>query len=890
MGDFPFLEGKNLKDKSDKNDNNNSLTDDEDIETLIGETLSQANINPSHLMYVPGESHLTNDGSTLFEGEEGSSSQTEDMKRQLAAKNRKHVNASLQQLHYNENRISLDRSINQTIELINEIIKENKQRPIFYPTEIEDDQKILLNSAKAHLALVRQNSSIKQLTKQKIKEEDEIVKELPEFKILKINIKGGHNDDNLVANLDKKSIASLLEKKLNNQIKYLLNLQDRVDDTSSKVFVTGDLNAGKSTFCNALLRRKLLPEDQQPCTSVFCEVIDASSGNNGLEEVHAIPIEKEYKIHDESTYEIHSLKNLENLVYDCDRYKLLKVYVLDHRSFHESLLHNGVIDIKLIDAPGLNMDSYQTTQVFSRQEEIDLVIFVVSAENHFTLSAKEFIAAAANEKRYVFIVVNKFDNIKDKEKCKKRILDQIKNLSPDTYKNAKEFIHFVSSNEVGKGGDGDGGDDGDDNDNNNNNDNGNDNNHPDFDLLEASLRKFILEKRSISKLLPAKSYLLNFLQDLQTLSNINEKIYDNEKKDKLQELNNQVAPKVNEIVYKSHRISDTINALIESTCTGVYNDTNKEINEVMNNLGDKPVVQYEGLQYLFEYAKESQLAMMDVVCDAVLKCEEMAKSITVSKVEEIIKFGKNTLNEEFLDDKKFNSELMFTRVKDDIGKNIEDSLEISDFFDPSIELFLVFVGLPEKYVNSTKNQINFFNPISVITNIPSNALALKNQLPTQLTLHTIYSSGKILTTGALINRLYHFSHYVTPTMIKRVAIPILIGLSGFTIYYLITDIPNALPRNQAKKIKKQIQDINYIHNNSTRLSSECRQVLNYPARQVMNNFQTSIDKKLIQKEKLESYIKDAELSSGFFKQLRNKINFQQKVLKEIDLESVNYVD
>lgn len=37
----------------------------------------------------------------------------------------------------------------------------------------------------------------------------------------------------------------------------------------------------------------------------------------------------------------------------------------------------------------------------------------------FTLSAKEFIAAAANEKRYVFIVVNRFDNIKDKEKCRK---------------------------------------------------------------------------------------------------------------------------------------------------------------------------------------------------------------------------------------------------------------------------------------------------------------------------------------------------------------------------------------------------------------------------------------------------------------------------------------
>ena len=29
------------------------------------------------------------------------------------------------------------------------------KRPIFYPTEIEDDASVVLNSAKAHLALVR---------------------------------------------------------------------------------------------------------------------------------------------------------------------------------------------------------------------------------------------------------------------------------------------------------------------------------------------------------------------------------------------------------------------------------------------------------------------------------------------------------------------------------------------------------------------------------------------------------------------------------------------------------------------------------------------------------------------------------------------------------------
>ncbi len=124
-----------------------------------------------------------------------------------------------------------------------------------------------------------------------------------------------------------------------------------------------------------------------------------------------------------------------------------KVYVIDNRSLQESLLRNGIVDIKLIDAWCSNMDHFRPPRCFP-SEEIDLIVFVVNAENHFTLSAKEFIAAAAAEKRYVFIVVNKFDNAsKDKNKGMNKVLEQVKNLSPDTCKDAQEFVHFVSSSD-----------------------------------------------------------------------------------------------------------------------------------------------------------------------------------------------------------------------------------------------------------------------------------------------------------------------------------------------------------------------------------------------------------------------------------------------------------
>jgi mitofusin len=871
----------NLKPREDLNDSDGNS---EGEDTVIPGFDDVKNI-PTSVMYHPGESGFSNDSNTLVDGQVGGSRQTEGSSNNFesfgSSKNQRAqtLNASFQQLHYNESRISLNRSINQTIELLKELTAENTQRPVFYPTDIEDAENKLLNSRKAHLALVR-NASTKLLAKAKIEEEDEA----PDFKVLKLNVKIGHNNqnnDNFAANLDKQSLATLFQKKLDQQVKYLLNLKDRVDDTTSKVFVTGDLNAGKSTFCNALLRRKILPEDQQPCTSVFCEVIDASKENNSVEEVHAVPIGNDYNIRDESSFEVHSLKELEDLVYDCDRFSLLKVYVLDHRSFQESLLHNGVIDIKLIDAPGLNMDSYQTTQVFSRQEEIDLVVFVVNSENHFTLSAKEFIAAAAAEKRYVFIVVNRFDNIRDKEKCKAKILDQVKNLSPDTYKNASDFVHFVSSTDVLEG-KGDGGDDG--------GDGPDDNEHPDFDQLEASLRKFILEKRAISKLLPAKSYLLNLLNDLETLSVINEKIYAQEKEDKVHELRNQVAPKYNEIMTKSLKIGDTINNVIDVACTEVYNDTKKDILNTVNQLGEKQIVPYQGLQYLYEYAKATQSAMIETVLEAVHFSETRARDLTAEKVQEITTFGQQTLGEEFLNDKVFQADLMFTRKQDGIKRKLDDLIEIADFFDPSWESFFLWLGVPKEFVSTTRQQLNYYNPAAFITSIPSNAVALKSQLPTQLTLQTIYSSGKIITAGAAARKIYSVSTMVTPTVLRKVAAPIVIGISGFTIYYLINDIPNAFPRKQARKIKKQIYDLDYPHMNATRVSKECLRVLNYPSRQVMNNFQTSIDKRSSEKEKLEQSIKDADLSYGYFHSLLSKIQSQKGLVGSIDLESIHTVD
>ena len=565
-----------------------------------------------------------------------------------------------------------------------------------------------------------------------------------EFSVLKLDLKlGALPHAELVHSLEKHSIASLLDNKISQSVRHLLALRDRIEDTASKVLVTGDLNAGKSTFCNALLRRKLLPVDQQPCTSIFCEVLDARE-NAGLEEVHAVHKNGQYDRHDESTYDVYRLAELERIAIDSNRYMQAKVYVKDIRTMDESLLNNGVVDIALIDAPGLNMDSLKTHAVFAREEEIDVVVFVVSAANHFTLSAKEFIWNAAREKAYIFIVVNGFDMIRDKDRCQRMILEQVANLSPRTFKESAELVHFVSSNAIpvlpapvdvggrdgGGGGGGNGGVGsrlggpgyGDDDDK----DGDPDDDHTagkhgeagdrdskgkgkqkekmeEFENLEQSLRRFVLEKRARSKLAPAKTYLQNVLGDLNTLATVNRDVAQTELDRVTRELS-ELEPAFERSKRAEVQVSEDLDRTIEETCSEIYDDTRDAISTAIARVAEADVgMPYPGIWNAFQYAEDLKVAMLDQISDAVRACEEHTRERTVEGVHGITALGALHLEQHHhrledddgggngnIDgdeptnmDMTFRSDLMFRRRKDALARQVDAPIEMWDFVDVS---------------------------------------------------------------------------------------------------------------------------------------------------------------------------------------------------------------
>jgi mitofusin len=660
-----------------------------------------------------------------------------------ASENERKILAShVHQLFYNQNRVALAKAISQTVELLKQLQQMNAQWPAHYPSVQRPQPPTASRPALSQTQSTRDSGDFSEdfqpqqvpprpvppkragtslgetsAVAQKRREPEPRLMTpqiAQEFSILKLDLKlGSLSQAELVHSLEKSSIASLLDGKISQSVRHLLALRDRIEDTSSKVLITGDLNAGKSTFCNALLRRKILPEDQQPCTSIFCEVLDAKE-NSGFEEVHAVHKDQIYNRNDESTFDLYTIQDLEKIVTDNERYMQCKVYVKDIRTIDESLLNNGVVDIALIDAPGLNSDSVKTTAVFARQEEIDVVVFVVSAANHFTLSAKEFIWQAAHEKAYIFMVVNGFDNIRDKERCQRMILEQVAKLSPRTFKEASELVHFVSSNAIpvapplpptgsgGDGGDSGGGSSGPpDNGPEDDDDEAPTGKHGEpgspghgkgkgkdkdkekieaFTDLEGALRRFVLEKRARSKLAPAKTYLLNCLGDMYILATVNHDVAQSEL-DRVSKELSELEPEYEERQKQRTAIADQVEKDIDEKCTNVYNYTRATLSHTIANVGEQKLgVEYPGLWSAFQYAEDVKLAMLDQISSSVRNCEDYGRAKSVQGVSMIKSLGLLHVGDSY-QNMTFRADAMFQRRKDVLARSVDTEVELWDFFD-----------------------------------------------------------------------------------------------------------------------------------------------------------------------------------------------------------------
>ena len=680
-----------------------------------------------------------------------------------------------------------------------------------------------------------------------------------DFKVFRLDLQLGTHSSSpaaLVTQLERSSIANLINDRIGTALNHMDKLRARVEDTSSKVLVTGDLNAGKSTFVNAILGRPVMPVDQQPCTTAFCEVHDAAE-IGGIEEVHVVKDSIAYDLSDESTFTRASLSDLDEIVSENENgQQILKVYLADPRSPAPSFLHNGVVDISLIDAPGLNRDSVKTTAVFARQEEIDVVVFVVSAENHFTLSAKEFLKTASNEKAYLFIVVNKFEGIRDKKKCRRLILEQVKDLSPRTYEDAEDLVHFVDSASTTSPPSED----------------------ESFKNLESALRTFVLTKRAKSKLQPASTYLTRLLSDVNFLVSANA-IVAQSQAIKAEEDLKKSRPLLEKITKGKEVADEALETVEEEGTRTAISSAKAKLTEALENVArGTPAVRlptYPGLFGIWGWAGEVRRAMLSSLDLAVKLTEDDARIITLDGVRRIGQIGEEHLSEDVARPRRvFIPEAMFsTRSSSSVRRRSSNNTIAG-----------VGIGLSQRpdLLNTTFLDIyDFHHQFAVVFNDEKDLDAISS--PTALGVASVglgtltMIGGQALGVRGLIEGIVRVTDLLSNESARKWIAPVVGAVTIGMTWYVILELPSTVPRTIGRRIKKSLKDAaasgeseDWVEANVERVGRETRKVLRLASWDLKQRIATDIDEKTKEVETAEGVKRESNKAVDWLVQAKER--------------------
>ncbi|GAA5842792.1 hypothetical protein JCM11251_001492 [Rhodosporidiobolus azoricus] len=756
--------------------------------------------------------------------------------------------------------------------------------------------------------------------------------------ILSLDLRQGHNAaataslPALLPSLTLQTLSQLLSRRLTASLHHISSLRNRVIDHSSRILITGDLNAGKSTFVNALLRREVMPWDQQPCTTVFTEVIDADV-NDGKEELHAIKDAAKYDRTDSSTFDRYALEEIYDVQDTGDEYYIVKAYVKDNRAMGEeaeehrntSLLKNDLVDLSLIDAPGLNRDNTSTTALFARQPEIDVIVFVVSAENHFTLSAQEFLRETSREKAHVFIVVNKWGGIRDKARCVRSVGEQIRELSPMTWENRKELVHFVDAadyvDEEGKPAE------------------ATVEEPSAFDHLEQSLRSFVCLKRSKSKLAPARHYLLNLLADLSTLANTNVVAANDELASALRELE-RIRPIHERLSAQEQQVSQGIDGVEESVVETVKAAAWSRLERALDYISQGKVVPpqestadadrpsfdipdsfagptelppYPGVWGIWEWANDVKKTLVRALEAEVRAAEDDARVETTEGVHKVVNdLGNKYLPQELdlpvegedqLQAKQarvFRPEVLFAKRRRGIGRFAACGI--------STGLGLGAAGAGVNW-SATDFDMSFLDLFD-FERMHSHANAARGKKQKSIE-DDVVETGAIVGLGlgslgmvgsrvigikGTMESLTKIVEMLGSKQARKWAGPVIGVLTAGLVVYVIVDLPRAIPRNIGRKLQLSLSSpdnltssspsgppVTFASAHSDRIAKETRKVIKLAGWDLRHRFKAALDRAANEKKEVERVVDLATEALEFLDKFQGKVEREEETVRQVQV-------
>jgi len=104
------------------------------------------------------------------------------------------------------------------------------------------------------------------------------------------------------------------------------------------------------------------------------------------------------------------------------------------------------------------------------------------------------------------------------------------------------------------------------------------------------------------------------------------------------------------------------------------------------------------------------------------------------------------------------------------------------------------------------------------------------------------------------------------------------------VAFVVSQIPHSLPHRLSSKISAQLAQIDYVHANSTRISSSVRKVLRYPADNLRVGLQRSVEQLGSRREETLKVRKESEVARKYFGNLVRESASLGRTVEAVDLE------
>jgi mitofusin len=209
--------------------------------------------------------------------------------------------------------------------------------------------------------------------------------------------------------------------------------------------------------------------------------------------------------------------------------------------------------------------------------------------------------------------------IEDQERCKRDIIEQVRKLSPETYADAKNLVHFVSARKTLRAPPGE--------------------TPEDFGELEKSLRTFVLEKRFQSKLAPAKTYLKNLLTDVEVIAKFNAEVAEERRSKAVRDLEDET-PSYTQMLEVKEKVLDDIDKTIDHTSFEIQQNTREKLDDFLERIEDHAHgPEWPGLLYALQYAQDVRAHLYQIARDRVVQAEVFAaqrSKVCISELQQAI--------------------------------------------------------------------------------------------------------------------------------------------------------------------------------------------------------------------------------------------------------------